>query len=145
MQLWVLLLIALVAAGTGTAAGWKAKAWQVAYAEQQAAEAAAKDFVRREKEQYAQADAHEKVKTELRYVDRVITKEIEREVEKLVYRNVCLPADGLRLANEAIRAANRAASQPAAAVPAAGGASAGGRRGDPALDQVDGPGLRRVR
>lgn len=36
---------------------------------------------------------------------RTITKEVQRVVEKPVYRDVCLDSDGLRLANDALRKA----------------------------------------
>lgn len=40
-------------------------------------------------------------KTEIKY--KTITKEVEKLVDRPVYRNVCLDADGLRLANSALR------------------------------------------
>lgn len=42
-----------------------------------------------------------KARTEIRY--RTLLKEVEREVEKPVYRVVCLTDDGVRLANDALR------------------------------------------
>ena len=44
-----------------------------------------------------------KARTEIRY--RTLLKEVEREVEKPVYRVVCLTDDGVRLANDALRGA----------------------------------------
>jgi hypothetical protein len=42
-------------------------------------------------------------RTEVKY--RTITKEVERVVERPSYSSVCLDADGLRLANQALRPA----------------------------------------
>lgn len=44
---------------------------------------------------------HARSKTEIKY--RTITKEVEKLVDRPVYSNVCFDADGLRLANEALR------------------------------------------
>ena len=50
-----------------------------------------------------------KTKTEIRY--RTLLKEVEREVEKPVYRVVCLTDDGVRLANDALRGPSSAAGE----------------------------------
>jgi hypothetical protein len=116
--------IAIAALAFGFAGGWRVHAWKDAADERDEIAAHQRDFLRREKEQYGAADAHEKERTRIERVDRVITKEVDRVVEKPVYRNVCLDPDGLRLANEAIAAAG-AASQPRPAVPASGAAGDG--------------------
>ncbi len=56
-----------------------------------------------------------KARTEIRY--RTLLKEVEREVEKPVYRVVCLTDDGVRIANNALRGAAIAPGEPADAVP----------------------------
>lgn len=62
----------------------------------------------------------EEAKAKRRVVERTITKEVDRVVEKPVYRNVCLDADGLRVANDALAGEVSAdPAQPHAAVPAA--------------------------
>ena len=56
-----------------------------------------------------------RAKTEIRY--RTILKKVEHEVEKPSYRVVCLTDDGVRLANDALRGAAIAPSEPLDAVP----------------------------
>jgi predicted phosphoribosyltransferase len=50
-----------------------------------------------------------KARTEIRY--RTLLKEVEREVEKPVYRVVCLTDDGVRIANNALRGPSSAAGE----------------------------------
>ena len=68
--------------------------WQTASREQRDREAKAGQKAAEKKEA---GDAKAKV------VYRKITQEVERVVEKPVYRNVCLDPDGLRIARDAIR------------------------------------------
>lgn len=65
------------------------------------------------------AERHEVIKEVLRTEFVPITQEIERVVTKIEYRDrACLDDDGLRIARDAIAAANRAAGFPAPAVSA---------------------------
>ena len=60
----------------------------------------------RERELKAGQKAAEKKEVgdqEAKVIYRKITQEVERVVEKPVYRNVCLDPDGLRIARDAIR------------------------------------------
>jgi hypothetical protein len=136
--------IAIAALALGGTLGWRVHAWKDAADERDAIQAHQRDFLRREKEQYVAAADHEKARTRIEFIDREVTKEIDRVVEKPVYRELCLDDDGLRLANQAI-AATGAASQPGPAVPASGAAGNWFWWRDPAVDQVDIPGLRGVR
>ena len=71
--------------------------------------------VQREKEAQRAAEAAtelEKVKTKTKVVYRTITQEVDRVVEKPIYRDVCLDPDGLRLANAALVGALTPAAQP---------------------------------
>lgn len=136
--------VAIIALALGFTGGWRVHVWKDAADARDAQKAAEVEFMRREKAQYDAATAHEKTRTRIQYVDREVTKEIDRVVEKPVYRELCLDADGLRLANEAI-AATGPASQPAPAVPASGAFGDWFRWGDSALDQVDIPGVRDLR
>lgn len=90
-----------------------------AAAELQQAQAAAITEVFRRAEIAAGASTrYEGRRARLQQHARVITKEIDRVVEKPVYRDVCLDADGLRILSAAIAGA-AAPGQPAAAVPIA--------------------------
>ena len=87
--------------------------------------------VQREKEAQRAAEAAtelEKVKTKTKVVYRTITQEVDRVVEKPVYRDVCLDPDGLRLANAALVGALTPAAQP----------DSGMRSIDPAKGRVEG-------
>jgi hypothetical protein len=64
------------------------------------------------------AVAHEATKAGMRRQDQILTREVERVVEKAVYRDVCIDADGLRILAADI-ASRRAASEPTPAVPPA--------------------------
>ena len=56
-----------------------------------------------EKKAQAAATKTEAVRVEIRYRTKTITKEVDKLVDRPVYRNVCLDTDGLRLARCAIR------------------------------------------
>ena len=59
-----------------------------------------------------------KTKTEIRY--RTLLKEVEREVEKPVYRVVCLTDDGVRIANNALRGPSSVTGESLNALPGPG-------------------------
>jgi hypothetical protein len=62
--------------------------------------------LQREKEAQRAAEASQKLETErvkTKVVYRTITERVNVEIEKPVYRDTCLPPDGLRLARCAIR------------------------------------------
>lgn len=111
---------ALIALAVGFGGGWRIQAWRHDSAElvaQQNAQAKAR-MQRQGADAGAQAFevVREKLRTEVQY----IRERIDVEVEKPVYRNVCLPADGLRDLNDAIRAANNP-GEPSHPMPAASG------------------------
>lgn len=70
----------------------------------------------------AEANQHaeelEKARAHREVVYRTITKEVDKLVERPVYRNVCLDDDGLQRINEALTGAPAVASQPDPAVSA---------------------------
>jgi hypothetical protein len=71
------------------------------------------------------AEQLEKARAQREIVYRTITKQVDKIVDRPVYRNVCLDDDGLRVINDALRGeAASDTSQPDAAVP---GADAAGR------------------
>lgn len=89
---------ALVAA---LALGWTLKGWQVDSWELVAAKAAQASTEAAREYEGAQAAILEKVLTGLRANERTIIRETKTVVENPVYRNICLDARGVRLANDA--------------------------------------------
>ena len=91
----------------------------------------------REKEAAQAGKAAEKLEAKrekAKVIYRTITKEVDKIVERPVYRSVCLDTDGLRLARCAIRGQDASACKPDKPVPAPAGS--GGRDGrlDLAMD-----------
>lgn len=122
MRLYVFVIAWLVGVAMGTAGGWKARDWKAGADDKARMEAEAESARLRARQVDSAAQALEvnKAAAEVRW--RTVTKEVERVVEKPVYRSACFDDDGLRLiANET---AARAASQPAPAVPSAAASGA---------------------
>lgn len=109
-------LIGMAVAGAGA---WQVQNWRADAREKQRLEALHRDMRAAEKQIDSAAAGHEADKRHIEVEYREITKEVERVVEKPVYRNVCLDADGLRVLADAI-APGAAASEPARAVPGSG-------------------------
>ena len=113
---------AAVAAGLFIAGGWIGHSVTAAsyradiIKEQQAAAEAVAAAAARANEQ---AEELEKARAQREIVYRTITRQVDKIVDRPVYRGDCLDDDGLRITNEAITGAPAAASQPAAAVPKA--------------------------
>ena len=76
---------------------------------------------------------------------RTITQQVDRIVERPVYRNVCLDADGLRLARCAIRGESADSCKPDGAVPAPAKPSGRDGRVGLALDYRLGSGVSGLR
>lgn len=113
--------IALVAGLVlGFGAGWRVQGWRMdaALADIERKQQAAED-ARAEKADTA-AESHAKNSEAIRTEVQTVIREVPRVVEKPVYRNVCLDADGLRLIRQAL--GDRAAGEPAPAVSGAVGA-----------------------
>lgn len=110
---------ALIGLAIGGTAGWQVQGWRQDRIERARLEREAE--VRRHQARVADsaAAAHEADKARHRVEFQTIYSEVERVVEKPIYRNVCLDPDGLRALDAAIR--GTAAGEPAAAVPPAGG------------------------
>lgn len=77
-----------------------------------------------------EADQHaqelEKARAQREIVYRTITKQVDKIVDRPVYRNVCLDDDGLRVINDALR--GEAAADPGKPATAVSGADASGRQ-----------------
>jgi len=111
------MVLAILLAGGGYYAGWRDRdneaqiaagrqieqSHQQAVAEQQPAIVAAK--------QLEVANANERV------IYQTITKQVDRVVDRPIYRDRCIDDDGLRLARAAIAGEVAAAAEPAGAVP----------------------------
>lgn len=108
MTLYRTVAVALVAASLGAAGAWRVQGWRFAALERD--RLAAEAELRRNNAKAADqaAAGHEADKAAIRTQFVPITQEVERVVEKPVYRAECFDADGLRI----LRAA---ASEPAAA------------------------------
>lgn len=94
------LLVGLAVGGTGA---WQVQAWRADSAALKRVEQSKSDFLRREKAAYLPSVAHEQFKEKERVAYVSITETVERLVDRPVYRNICLDADGVRAYNAAAR------------------------------------------
>jgi hypothetical protein len=117
--MWLQLAIAAAAAAAAFVAGWQVRDWRADAAELARVQAEQRDTLRRQEAAYGASSRHEARRETLRREIQTVTVEVERVVERPVYRNECLDADGLRLIASAIGTA-ASASQPGPALPASG-------------------------
>lgn len=115
-MIYTYLATAVIAALMASAGTWKVQSWRFDSMEKERLESIERDRRFAEKRVDVSAEGHEKDKARIQSDFAPITKEVERVVEKPVYRNVCLDDDGLRVLSRAI-AGPPAASEPAPAVP----------------------------
>lgn len=128
MNLLVYGLVALAVMGMVGAGVYKVKAWGAAEVRAEWDESNRQQRENETKRAAAAAEELEKAKAKTKVVYRTITQEVDRVVEKVSYRDVCLDLDGLRLANAALVGALTPAAKPD-----------GGLRGiDPARGRVEG-------
>lgn len=97
--------------------------WQDAEAERMKDEVG-KNFLASAKLEKGNADA--------KVVYRTITRDVDKVVDRVEYRDVCLDPDGLRLANDALRGARAALGEPDGRVPGPDAAGGGEPRSGPA-------------
>ena len=107
---------ALLAGLLAFAGAWQTQEWRYEAREAQRLEALAETKRMNELAADAGAAGHESDKAAIKTEFITITKEVRRVVEKPIYRNVCLDADGLRILERAI-SGQPAASQPAPTLP----------------------------
>jgi NAD(P)H-hydrate repair Nnr-like enzyme with NAD(P)H-hydrate dehydratase domain len=93
---------ALLAALLGFAGAWRVQDWRQAANAAEQAEVDREARVQQARQADAAATSHEAFKAGEQARVQVITREVERVVEKPVYRNVCLDADGLKLLSDAV-------------------------------------------
>lgn len=110
---------ALLGAAVAATGAWKVQTWRYTARDAERQELAAKEQAIRAQRGDTAAAGHEADKRQIEVEIREVIKEVERVVEKPVYREQCLDADGLRVLSDAIRGATPA-SQPASAVPRPG-------------------------
>jgi len=110
-------IAAAVALAVGAAGGWQVQAWRWAAADAARLEADAEAQRMAERRAGQAAQTYEQHRAASAAQTRVILQEVERVVDRPVYRDrECLDADGVRIVNAAGQAG--AASQPDPAVPA---------------------------
>jgi hypothetical protein len=109
-------IAALVALVIGTTGAWKVQSWRFAATEAARLEHEAE--VRRFQARQADtaAGGHEADRVQIQTEFKTIFSEVERVVEKPIYRDVCFDSDGLRLLESATRG-GAATGKPAPAVP----------------------------
>ena len=110
------LLAACLAAGFG--AGWQVQAWRYTAAQVDQVAEQAQAVQQAASQADAAASGHEAAKERIRVEFQTVYRDVERVVEKPVYRDVCLDDDGMRVLSAAI--AGPTASEPASAVPGPG-------------------------
>jgi hypothetical protein len=115
--MYVYVAVFLFALSTGFAGGWKVQAWR--YGAQEAERLAVEHAVEEQRRDVADTASAglETDRTAIRTEFKTIYSEVERVVEKPVYRDVCIDADGLRILSGAITGHRPAASEPAGPVP----------------------------
>lgn len=98
--------VAIAAAIAASAATWRIQEWRFD-SERLAATENARE-VERMRRQAANTGAakHEADKAQIRTVFKTITQEVERIVEKPIYRDICLDDEGLSILRKSIDAAN---------------------------------------
>jgi len=113
--MYVYIAIAIIAAALSGAGTWRVQDWRYGAKEKDRLEAVARDRMRAEKTNDTAAVGHEGDKVRIRKVFVPINQEVERVVEKPIYRDICFDDDGLRLIATAILATTTT-SQPAGTV-----------------------------
>lgn len=108
------LLIGLSVGGTSI---WRVQEWRHDAKDKERIEAAQEVERMRARTADKASSGHEIFKESERVVYQTITETVDRIVERPVYLNVCIDADGLRSLNSAITGAIPSASKPAPAVP----------------------------
>lgn len=108
---------ALLAAALASWGTWQVQEWRHNAIEADRLENEREARVLRAKTADKAAASHEATREQLRTEFQIITREVDRVVEKPVYRDVCLDADGLRIVGRAIRGAAADPGEPAPALP----------------------------
>lgn len=110
------LAAALIAAAVAGFSAWQVQSWRHDAQDKERMEIAAKEQGIRVQRIDTAAVGHEADKRDLRTQFLTITETVEKIVEKPIYRDMCLDADGLRALQSAVQP-RAAASEPARTVP----------------------------
>lgn len=116
MRLYVYTAAALALLTAGAVAGWQVQGWRHGRIEAARLEHEAEVRRLNERGAHAASAGYEADRELVRVEFQTITREVDRVVEKPVYRNVCLDADGLQLLERATRG-SAATGEPGDAVP----------------------------
>jgi len=118
MRIYIYLAAAAFIAFTSATAAWKVQSWRHD-AQELARVEDARELAKLQRQAANSASAgHEADKTRIETEFLTITQEVERVIEKPVYRNICLDPDGLRAHAAAVRATGNT-GEPGHPVPAA--------------------------
>ncbi len=115
-MLWHYAAAGLVAIAAGFSAGWQVRGWKASHDDVQHIEQAAQDAKRRVENADRASGRYEGQRASADERERIVIQEVERVVQKPVYRADCLDDDGLRILSEDIDQ-YRSAGQSAPAVP----------------------------
>lgn len=85
-------------------AGWQVQAWRWKAAESAQIEQANAALVAEQKRSAEASRGYQEQLAKVKAKTRVIVNEVNREIEKPVYRDCVIPADGMRLLDQAIEA-----------------------------------------
>ena len=113
-------IVAALALAIGAGTAWQVQAWRYEAREAQRLEAERELRAQQARKADSAAASHEQRREKIAAEVRTITKEVERVVERPVYRDRCVDDDGLRLLRRAV-GDPAAAGEPAPAVPDAVG------------------------
>lgn len=116
--MWAYLAAGIFSAITAFYGAWQVQDWRYTAKDKARIEAEAKAKEENAVKQDKAAERHEATKEIIRTQFIPVIKEVERVIEKPIYRNVCLDSDGLRIIQNALGTAN-VDGQPAPAVPPA--------------------------
>lgn len=144
MSLLAQLVIALAIFAAGAAGGIKWQIGVVAARDLKTVQDNARALVRRVDQVDKASAGHETFRAAASAREVIVEKEVERVVEKPVYRNMCLDDDGLRIIAADI-AARTPGGQPAPAVPPAAEPGPAGWQERAAVDSPGRGPVQRVR
>ena len=116
-MIYTYVAVALISGACAATAAWQVQGWRHDSIEhaRQVNQRATERLQRQNSNTAAVAHESDKVRIETEYRD--VIKEVQRVVEKPVYRNVCLDPDGVSALNAAIARAYGDPGEPGNAVP----------------------------
>lgn len=116
----------------GAVSAWQIQNWRAAHGELQRTQAAQEQHSKNEKRSYTASTSYQKESAIAKERIRTVRVTVEKIVDRPVYRNICLDADGLRAINDAA-GHQSAAAGPSTAVRRAAPDRLGPGRGGAAL------------